>query len=205
MVDKIAFQSIGGIEGVYLPSQENPEYGTILTDYGIFPAEVSKRIIKKFPKITDHPISEANNGTRFKYLAWLMGIESAPFYRLDLRSIHHKFPEWIKGDNWFYLQGIVAERTPDLVSLKMQRNYWQNYTEEEIEASINYLKIKNSPSNVRKSQFWKFTVGLTDGFLKCLTAERLADANTTKKIIKSWQTDPLHGSKYKELLNDKAV
>lgn len=205
MVDKIAFQSIGGVEGIYLPSQEDSEYGTLLTDYGVFPAEVSKRIIKKFSKITGSSISEANGGTRLKYLTWLIGIESAPYYRLDLRSIHDEFPEWIKGDNWFYLQGIVAERTPDLVSLKMQRNYWQSYTEEEIISSINYLKIKNCPSQVRKSQFWKFAVCFTDGFLQCLSAERLADASTTKKIIKSWQTDPLHGSKYEELLKNQAV
>ena len=205
MVDKIAFQSIGGIEGVYLPSQKNPEYGTILTDYGIIPAEVSKRIIKKFPKITGHPITESSGKTRLKYLAWVIGIEKTPYYRLDLRSIHDQFPEWIEGENWFYLQGIVAERTPDLVSLKMQRNYWQSYTAEEIETSINYLKIKNCPSNVRKSQFWKFAVSFKDGFLHCLTAERLADASTTKKIIKSWKTDPLHGSKYEELLKDKAI
>ena len=205
MVDKIAFQSIGGIEGVYLPSQENPEYGTILTDYGIIPAEVSKRIIKKFPKITGHPITESSGKTRLKYLAWVIGIEKTPYYRLDLRSIHDRFPEWIEGENWFYLQGIVAERTPDLVSLKMQRNYWQSYTAEEIETSINYLKIKNCPSNVRKSQFWKFAVSFKDGFLHCLTAKRLADASTTKKIIKSWKTDPLHGSKYEELLKGKAI
>ncbi|MGL5831660.1 MAG: hypothetical protein ACRC1Z_00310 [Waterburya sp.] len=43
MVEKIAFQSIGGVEGIYLSSCENPEHGTLLTDYGIFPAEVSKR------------------------------------------------------------------------------------------------------------------------------------------------------------------
>ncbi|NJL52922.1 MAG: hypothetical protein HC930_13215 [Hydrococcus sp. SU_1_0] len=205
MVDKIAFQSIGGVEGIYLPSQEDSEYGTLITDYGVFPAEVSKRIIKKFPKITGQTISEANGETRLKYLTWLIGIESAPYYRLDLRSIHNEFPEWIKGDNWFYLQGIVAERTPDLVSLKMQRNYWQSYTEEEIISSINYLKIKNCPSQVRKSQFWKFAVRFTDGFLQCSTAERLADASTTKKIIKSWQTDPLHGSKYEELLKNQVV
>ena len=56
MVDKIAFQSIGGVEGIYLPSQENPKVGTLLTDYGIFPAEVSKRIIKKFP-MSENPSS----------------------------------------------------------------------------------------------------------------------------------------------------
>ena len=205
MVEKIAFQSIGGVEGIYLPSREDPEYGTLLTDYGVFPAEVSKRIIKKFSKITGLTISEANGATRLKYLTWLIGIESAPYYRLDLRSIHNEFPEWIKGDNWFYLQGIVAERTPELVSLKMQRNYWQSYSEEEIISSINYLKIKNCPSQVRKSQFWKFAVGFKEGFLHCLTAEKLADASTTKKIIKSWQNEPLHGSKYEELLKDKAI
>lgn len=205
MVEKIAFQSIGGVEGVYLPSNEDPEYGTLLTDYGIFPAEVSKRIIKKFPKITGHLISETNGGTRLKYLAWIIGTIEAPYYRFDLRSIHDEFPEWIEDNNWFYLQGIVAERTPEIVSLKMQRNYWQSYTEEEIEASVNYLKIKNCPSSVKKSQFWKFAVSFTDGWLHCLTGERLADASTTKKIMKSWQNDPLHGSKYEELLKDKVI
>ena len=201
MVEKIAFQSIGGVEGIYLPSQENSKVGTLLTDYGVFPAEVSKRIVRKFSLITGHPISKSNSSTRLKYVAWVIGIESAPYYRLDLRSIHDEFAEWIEGgDNWFYLQGIVAERTPEVVSLRMQRNYWQSYTEEKIEASINYLKIKNCPSSVRKSQFWKFAVSFKTGFLHCLTGERLADASTTKKIIKSWKTDPLHGSKYEELL-----
>ena len=36
MVEKIAFQSIGGVEGIYLPSQDNLKYGTLLTDYGVF-------------------------------------------------------------------------------------------------------------------------------------------------------------------------
>ena len=200
MVDKIAFQSIGGVEGIYLPSKEDPEYGTLLTDYGIFPAEVSKRIIKKFPKFTGSPISEPSGETRFKYLTWLIGIEEAPYYRFDLRSIHDKFPEWIKHENWFYLQGIVKERDSEKVSLRMQRNYWQNYHPDAIANSVNYLQIKNCPSNVRSSQFWLFTANFRSGFLHCLTSERLADARTTKKIIKSWQTDPLHASKYEELL-----
>jgi hypothetical protein len=82
----------------------------------------------------------------------------------------------------------------------MQRNYWQNYTEEAIASSINYLKIKNCPSNVRASQFWKFAVCFRDGFLYCLTAERLADAPMAKKILESWQTDPIDYSKSEELL-----
>ena len=200
MVDKIAFQSIGGVEGIYLPSQEDPEYGTLLTDYGVWPTEVSKRIIKKFPKFTGHPISEASSQTRLKFIAWVIGIESAPYYRLDLRSIHDRFPDWIESENWFYLQGIVNERNSGKVSLRMQRNYWQNYHPEAIANSINYLQIKNCPSNVRTSQFWKFTASFTEGFLHCLTGERLADAPTTKKILKSWQTDPLHASKHEELL-----
>ena len=36
MVEKIAVQSIGGIEGIYLPSQENSKDGTLLSDYGVF-------------------------------------------------------------------------------------------------------------------------------------------------------------------------
>ena len=203
MVDKIAFQSIGGVEGIYLPSSENPEYGTLLTDYGIFPAEVSKRIIKKFPKFTGHLISEASNEIRLKFSAWVIGTEEAPYYRLDLRSIHDEFPEWLEGDNWFYLQGIIHKRTPEIVSLRMQRNYWQNYHPDAIANSVNYLKIKNCPSNVKASQFWKFTVCFREGFLHCLTGERLADATTTKKILKSWQTDPLHASKSKDLLHKK--
>lgn len=205
MVDKIAFQSIGGVEGIYLPSKENPEYGTLLTDYGIFPAEVSKQIMRKFPKFTGHSISEPENKTRLKYLTWLIGSEEAPYYRLDLRSIKDEFPEWIKSDNWFYLQGIVKERNSERVSLRMQRNYWQNYHPDAIANSINYLQIKNCPTNVRSSQFWKFTASFSEGFLHCLTGEKLADARTTKKILESWQTDPLHGSKYEELLKRTGV
>lgn len=205
MVDKIAFQSIGGVEGIYLPSQENPEYGTLLTDYGIFPAEVSKRIMKKFAKFTGHPISETSGETRLKFIAWVIGTSEAPYYRLDLRSIHDEFPEWLKGDNWFYLQGIVKERNSERVRLKMQRNYWQNYHPDAITNSINYLEIKNCPSNVKASQFWKFTVCFREGFLHCLTGERLADARTTKKIIESWKTEPLHASNYEELLKRTSV
>lgn len=200
MVDKIAFQSIGGVEGIYLPSQENPKYGSFLTDYGLFPAETSKQVRRTFPRFAGCPISEADNQTRLKFITWLKGIEEKPFYSLDLRSIHNKFPEWIEGENWFYLQGIIHERTPEIVYLRMQHNYWQNYTEEKIASSINYLKIKECPSSVRASQFWKFTVSFREGFLHYLTGERLADAPTTKKILKSWQTDPIDSSKSEELL-----
>ncbi|MEO0012172.1 MAG: hypothetical protein RLZZ535_561 [Cyanobacteriota bacterium] len=200
MVDKIAFQSIGGVEGVYLPSSENSQYGTLLTDYGLFSAETSKQVRRTYPRFTGSSISEFRNEIRLKFVAWVIGTEESPFYSLDLRLLYEEFPEWIEGGNWFYLQGIVAERTPEIVSLRMQRNYWQNYTEETIANSINYLKIKNCPSNVRASQFWKFTVCFREGFLHCLTGERLADAPTTKKILKSWQTEPLHSSYSKELL-----
>ena len=200
MVDKIAFQCIGGIEGVYLPSQEDPKYGTLLTDYGVFPTETSNQVRKTFPRFTGHQISETDNQGRLKFIAWIKGIEERPFYSLDLRFIREEFPEWLEGENWFYLQGIVHKRTKEIVHLKMQRNYWQNFTEEDIAASIHYLKIKNCPSNVRTSQFWKFAVSFKEGFLHCLSSERLADAPTTKKILKSWQTDPLHISRYEELL-----
>lgn len=200
MVDKIAFQCIGGVEGIYLPSSENSKYGTLLTDYGIFPAETSKQVRRTFPRFAGHPISEPKNEKRLRFLTWVKGIEESPFYSLDLRSIHDQFPYWIEGQNWFYLQGIINERTSETVSLRMQRNYWQNYTKEAIASSINYLKIKNCPSNVRASQFWKFTVSFHEGFLHCLTGERLADAPTTKKILRSWQTDPIDSSKSEELL-----
>ena len=200
MVEKIAVQSIGGIEGIYLPSREDPKVGTLLTDYGVFPAETSKQVRRTYSRFTGHNLSEASGQTRLKYVAWVIGIESAPYYRLDLRLLRKEFPEWIEGENWFYLQGIVAERTPELVSLRMQRNYWQNYTEEAIASSINYLKIKNCPSSVRTSQFWRFSVGFKEGFLHCLSGERLADASTTKKILKSWQSDPIDSSKSEELL-----
>lgn len=200
MVDKIAFQCIGGIEGVYLPSKEDPKYGNLLTEHGIFPTETSKKVRKAFPRFTGHQISETDNQTRLKFITWLKGIDETPFYSLDLRLIQNDFPYWIEGENWFYLQGLIQERTSELVSLRMQRNYWQNYTEEMIADSINYIKIKNCPSNVRKSQFWKFTVCFRDGFLHCLSGERLADAADTKKVIKLWQTDPIHSSRSEELL-----
>ena len=201
MVEKIAFQSIGGVEGLYLPSQENPKYGSLLTDYGIFSAETSKQVRRTFPRFAGHPISESKGSTKLKFLTWVIGTKEPPYYRLDLRSVHLEFPEWVKHDNWIYLQGIIAERTPEIVSLRMQLNYWQNYSEEQILASINYLQIKNCPSNVRKSQFWKFTASFRDGFLNCQTAERLADATETKKILKSWTTDPITSSHYEELLH----
>jgi|GEM_PF-6736443 len=126
MVEKIAFQSIGGVEGLYLPSQSHPKYGSLLTDYGIFPAETSKQVRQKFPKIAGYPIEESKGETKLKYLTWVIGTQEPPYYKLDLRSVHLEFPEWVKHDNWIYIQGIIAERSKEIVTLKMQFNYWQN-------------------------------------------------------------------------------
>ena len=202
MVEKIAFQSIGGVEGIYLPSVENPKYGSLLTDYGIFPAEVSKQVRRTSPKIVGFSIESEKSEHKLRFLAWVIGVEESPYYKLDLRSIHIEFPEWVKHDNWFILQGIIAERTSERVVLRMQQNYWQNYNQEKVEASVNYIPIKNCPNNVRKSQFWKFTASFNDGFLNCQTAERLADATQTKKVLKSWLTDPIDSSYSKELLRN---
>ena len=200
MVEKIAFQCIGGVEGLYLPSKEEPKYGSLLTDYGIFPAEVSQQIRRTSPKIVGFSIGEEKSDQKLKFLTWVIGTEKTPYYKLDLRSIHLDFPEWVKHDNWFTLQGIIAERTPDRVLLRMQLNYWQNYSEEKIRASVNYIQILNCPSQCRKSQFWKFTACFRDGFLYCQTARRLASATETKKILKSWLTNPIHSSYSEELL-----
>lgn len=200
MVEKIAFQSVGGVEGIYLPSQDNPKYGSLLTDYGIFPAETSKQVRRTFPRFAGHPISEHKDQKKLLFLTWVIGTEEPPYYKLDLRSIHREFSEWIERDNWFTLQGIIAERTSERVLLRMQYNYWQNYSEEKIRASVNYIPIKNCPSNIRKSQFWKFTASFCDGFLNCQTAQRLANATETKKILKSWRTDPIDSSHSEELL-----
>ena len=201
MVDKIAFQSIGGIEGVYLPSLENPKYGTLLTDYGIFPAETSKQVRRTFPRFAGHSILEPLGEKRLRFLTWVIGIEEPPDYKLDLRSIHLCFPEWIKRDNWFYIQGIINERTPERVLLRMQQNLWKEISPERVEKSINHLRIKDCPSNVRASQFWHFTASFDNGFLSCRESKRLANAAETKKVLKSWQTDPVSTSKYEELLN----
>ena len=202
MVEKIAFQSVGAVEGIYLPSQEELKYGSLLTDYGVFPAEVSKKVRRNYSRFTGHSISESEKKEKLRFLTWVMGTKEPPYYRFDLRSIHEEFAEWIKHDNWFNLQGIIAERTPERVLLRMQQNYWQNYSEEKIRASVNYIPIKNCPSNVRKSQFWNFTASFRDGFLNCLTAQRLANATETKKVLKSWLTDPIDSSHNKELLSN---
>jgi hypothetical protein len=201
MVEKIAFQSVGAVEGIYLPSQENPKYGSLLTDYGIFPAEVSKRIRQKFPKITGHPI-EKKSEQKLRFITWVMGTKEPPYYRFDLRSVYLDFPEWVKHDNWISLQGIIIEHQGEKVLLRMQQNYWQNYSEEQVIASVNYIQILNCPKDIRKSQFWKFTANFCDGFLHCQTAERLANATETKKILKSWQIDPIHSSHSEELLRN---
>lgn len=201
MVDKIAFQSIGGVEGIYLPSQENPKYGTLLTDYGILPAETSEQVRRTFPRFAGHHISEPKNEKRLRFLTWVIGTEEPPYYSLDLRSIHLCFPEWIRHDNWFHIQGIINERTPSEVVVRMQQNPWKELTPSQVEKSINYLRIKNCPSNVKASQFWHFIVSFDNGFLSCQKSERLANATETKKILKSWTTDPVSTAKYKEILH----
>ncbi len=200
MVEKIAFQSIGGVEGIYLPSEDNLRQGSILTDYGIFPAEISKQVKRKLPQFTGHPIEDPQSNKRLRFLAWVKGESEHPYYSLELRLLREQFPEWVEGDNWFYFQGIITERTSKRVLLRMQRNPWKEVTAEQLEKSINYLQLKNCPGNVRKSQFWKFTACFKEGFLNCQTAEMLANATETKKILKSWATEPIESSRYEELL-----
>lgn len=201
MVDKIAFQSIGGVEGIYLPSSENYKQGSILTDYGIFSTQTSEQVRRTFPRFAGHHISESGGETRLKYLAWVIGTIEPPYYSFDLRSIHNEFPEWIRRDNWFYIQGIINERTPEQVVVRMQQNPWKELSSKQVEQSINYLRIKNCPSNVRTSQFWHFKVSFDNGFLSCRESKRLANAGETKKVLKSWQTDPVSTCEYKEILH----
>ncbi|MDJ0573324.1 MAG: hypothetical protein QNJ53_30405, partial [Pleurocapsa sp. MO_192.B19] len=200
MVDKIAFQSIGGVEGIYLPSKENPKYGTLLTDYGIFPAETSKRVREKLFKKADSNSDKSLIEKRLKFLAWIKGSDESPYYSLDLRSIHDTWDDWIKEDNRFHLQGLISERTPERVLLRIQRNHWQGITPTEIEQSISHLQIKNCPKNVKKSQFWYFRVSIVDGMLHCTESQQLANAKDTKRILKSWATEPVEFSRYKEIL-----
>ena len=127
MVEKIAFQSIGGIEGIYLPSADNPKYGSLLTNYGILPAETSKQVRRTYSRFVGYPIAEEKGETKLKFLAWIIGTEKPPYYKFDLRSIHVRFPEWIKHNNWFALQGTIAERQGEKILLRMQKNYWQKY------------------------------------------------------------------------------
>lgn len=201
MVDKIAFQSIGGIEGIYLPSAENSQYGSLLTDYGILPAEVSKQVKRRYRKFAGHPVDEEKGTTKLKFIAWLIGTENAPHYKLILRSVHFDFPEWIENNNLFNIQGIIKGHSPEQTILRMQHNPWENYSAEIIQSSINYIPIKNCPKGIKKSQFWQFTTNFCDGALHCISATRLADAKETNKALKAWQTDPIPSSRREELLN----
>ena len=183
---KIGFQSTGGVEGLYLPSEQDLTEGTLLTDHGMLPATISPQIVKGFQR--SKPFDKKYTfllKKRSLYVCWLLGEEKPPYYSLNLRTLRKEFPHWIPHSNWFYLQGVIAARSREEVLLKIQRNRYSDVTEEDIQASVSYLKIRNCPGNVRPSQFWQFTATFEEGFLKCQTGERLADARKTKILLKS--------------------
>lgn len=178
----IFYRSSGLIYGTYLPSDNDPTQGILITDEGLFPASSTKRVLKLLTKYPEPKTIE----NKHYFICFVLGLSEAPHYQLYLIGIvgENKFPQIYPENNTFLTQGIIIERSPEIVIVRVQKNILPHRTKQEIEDSINYLKIKNCPGKIRTSQFWSFCSRLQNGFLQCQSAELLANAKLAKSYLK---------------------
>ncbi len=171
------FQSVGGLTGQYLPSEEDITVGTLMTSRGLFPANLdpyTKRFIENFPKAIEK---------RIKYICWLKQWSSEPYFLFTLVKTPKKYPDWIQESGYFKLRGLIEQVTGKEVLLLVQRNYKSRPTEKQIEKSISHITIRNCPKSIRKGQFWQIEAMLESGKLNHLSSRRIADARQTKKLL----------------------
>ena len=178
----IFFRSSGLIRGTYLPSENDLAQGILMTEQGLFPASLTRRILNFLTKYPEQKTIE----NQHYFICFVCGLSEAPYYRLYLIGItsETKFPKLFPENNTFLSQGIITERSSEIVTIRVQKNILPRRTKQEIEDSINYLKIKNCPGKVRTSQFWSFRSRLQEGFLHCQSAELLANAKVAKSYLK---------------------
>ena len=171
------FQSVGGLTGQYLPSENDITVGTLMTSRGLFPANLRPNM-KKFIE------NDSSTTTRhFKYICWLKQVETEPYYLLTLVKSPEKYPDWVIESGCFKFQGLIESVTVKEVVLLVRRNYKSYPTEEQMENSQTYITINNCPKGIRKGQFWHIEALLSEGKLNQIKSHRIADARQTKKLL----------------------
>ena len=171
------FQSIGALTGQYFPSEDDLAVGTLMSELGIFPANLRPSVqnfIENCPWVLTRSV---------RYLCWLKQIDTEPYYLLTLMKCPKKYPDWVQGSGWFNLQGLIEEVRVKEIVLLVQRNYKSRPTEEQLANSRTYIRIYNCPKGLRKGQFWRIEVMLFEGKLNHLNSHRIADARETKKVL----------------------
>lgn len=184
----IFYRSIGLIEGLYLPSEDDSAQGILMTDEGLFPTTVSERLLKFLTKEPKKKRAKKPFEVKHQFTCWVSGTPEAPYYQFHLigrKGITvKKFPKLLPHNNIFVSQGVVKERSREKIILRIQQNLKTERTKEEIINSINYLEIRDCPGKVRTSQFWLFRSRLIAGFLHCKSAELIAPAKIAKTYLK---------------------
>lgn len=195
MSQELYFRSVGLIRGTYLPSNEDMYQGTLLTEQGIFPAELKQSVINFFNRDTARRKRRKKSGKpaiakENNFICWIAGINSSPYYRFQLigwngKNLNNEINNLLPEPNTFITRGIVIKRDRSEVIQRIQKNPKPERTKEEIANFKCELKILDCPGKVRKNQFWLFKSSLIDGFLHCQSAEFLAYAKEAKKLLVS--------------------
>ena len=100
---KVYFQSVGVLRGQYLPSEADITIGTLITTRGIFPANLMPSL-GKF--IEDYPSATTE---RLRYICWLKGVDTKPYYMLKLKRVNKFGPSWLRRSGRFRVQGLVEK------------------------------------------------------------------------------------------------
>ncbi len=179
----IFYRSSGLILGTYLPSEDDLSHGVLITEQGLFPATVNEQILRF---LTRNPKKKTIK-RKHPFICFVAGLPEPPYYQFYLigRKGKRTKNKLFRRPNRFLTQGIVTQRSPEKVILRVQKNLTPERTSQEIEESINYVEIRGCPGLVRSSQFWLLRSNLKeDGFLHYHSGELLAKAKLAKSYLK---------------------
>ncbi len=179
----IFYRSSGLIVGTYLPSEDDLSHGILITEQGLFPATVNEQILRF---LTRNPKKKTIK-RKHPFICFVAGLTEPPYYQFYLigRKGKRTKNKLFRRPNRFLTQGIVTQRSPEKVILRVQKNPTPERTSQEIEESINYVEIRGCPGLVRSSQFWLLRSNLKeDGFLHYHSGELLAKAKVAKSYLK---------------------
>ena len=196
MGEELYFRSTGLIKGTYLPSSEDVAIGSIITEQGIFPAELDECTVKFFNRCAEKQKRKKQSGRpaiakEHNFICWVYGLDKLPYYKFRLvgrigakkRAVETEFSKLLPEDNFFITKGVIIEKNKGEVIQRIQKNYHADRTNQEIAESANDLKIVDCPGKVRNSQFWEFKSSFSDGLLHCQSAKLLAYAKEAKKLL----------------------
>lgn len=174
------FQSIGALTGQYFPSEDDLAVGTLMSELGIFPANLRPSVqnfIENCPWVLTRSV---------RYLCWLKQIDTEPYYLLTLMKCPKKYPDWVQGSGWFNLQGLIEEVRVKEIVLLVQRNYKSRPTEEQLANSRTYIRFTIVRKGSGKGNF--------GGLRSCYSRENLIISTVIallmlEKLRKCWHRE----------------